>query len=216
MAAEIYPAILAHTFEEYTTRLDLIETSEANWVHVDIMDGQFVPNITVMPHEIATVATRLNIEAHLMTATPERYFSDLSVLNCGRVLLHREAYESLEACAAAVKQALDYLPEVGIVFNPETPFEDCNGLGVTSIQCMGVHPGQSGQPLIEGTYERVKQCKELHPKLIIAVDGGVDERDIQPLRKAGADRFVIASHLFVSNQVPQNFSYFTQLLTGGA
>ena len=216
MATEIYPAILAHTFEEFVMRLELIESSSASWVHIDIMDGQFVPNITVVPNEIMSVATRLKTEAHLMTATPEHYYSDLAVFNCSRVLLHREAYSDLEACAVAVKKAADYFSEVGLVFNPTTPFEDCNNLGVSSIQCMGVTPGQSGQKLLEGTYDRVEECKKIHPKLVIAVDGGVDEYDIKPLQKSGAERFIIASHLFVNNAVPQNYSYFSQLLTGGA
>jgi|GEM_PF-5236761 len=216
MGAEIYPGILAHTYEEYVTRLELVESSQAAWVHVDIMDGQFVPNITIMPSEIMSVSTRLKIEAHLMTATPERYFSDLSVLNCGRILIHREAFSSLEECGVMVKRALDYVPEVGVVYNPDTPLEDCNEIGVVSVQCMGAPPGQSGLQLLEGTYDKVAECKKLHPKLTIAVDAGVDEADIQPLKKAGAERFIIASHIFVNNAVPQNFSYFTQLLTGGA
>lgn len=216
MSPEIYPAILAHTFEEYVTRLELIEASEAQWAHVDIMDGQFVPNISVMPHEIVSVPTRLKFEMHLMTISPERYFSDLSVMNCARVLLHREGYETLEELAVAVKRARDYFPEVGVVYNPETPLEDCNGIGVASVQCMGVHPGRSAQQLMEVTYDRIEECRKLHPKLVVAVDGGVNEYDIQPLKQAGAERFVIASHLFVNNAVPQNFLYFTKLLTGGA
>ena len=85
MKAEILPGILTHTFEEYAARLEMVESSSALWAHIDFADGQFVPNITVMPHEIMSLSTRLKIEAHLMTYRPERYFSDLTVAGVVRV-----------------------------------------------------------------------------------------------------------------------------------
>jgi ribulose-phosphate 3-epimerase len=216
MSPEILPAILAHTFEEYTTRLALVESSTASWVHLDIMDGQFVPNITVMPHEIMSIGTRLKIEAHLMVHAPERYFSDLTVAGCARVLLHREVYPNLEACAKAVKQAQDYFGEVGLVLNPSTALEPYASLGLNAIQVMGAEPGRSGQSLLEGTYDRLREIRSQDlPGVTLAVDCGVSEDTIAPLKDAGARRFVIATHLFVNNAVSQNFTYFNQLVTGG-
>lgn len=213
--SEIYPGILAHTFEEYTDRLQLIEASSAAWVHVDVMDGQFVPNITVMPHEIMSVATRLKVEMHLMVSNPERYFSDLSVIGCDRVLLHRESFATQEEWHDIIKKALDYFPEVGAAFNPHTPLETVQDTGAAALMIMGVEPGYSGQTLLEGTYDRLQEARQLNDGLVLAIDGGVSEETIKPLQEAGAQRFVISSHLFANNAVPQNFTYFTQLLTGG-
>lgn len=216
MSAEIYPAILAHTFEEYTARLELIEASAATWVHLDIMDGQFVPNISVMPSEIMSIASRLKLEAHVMTFNPERYFSDLTVAGCQRILLHREVFPDLEACAKAVRQAADYFPEVGLALNPETEIEPYAELNLHSLQCMGIHPGQSGQQMLPGTFDRVAALAAQKLSAVLSVDGGVSDENIKELQSYGAQRFVIASHLFVNNAVSQNYHYFQQLVTGGA
>jgi len=213
MKTEIYPGILTHTYEEYITKLELVEKSGVKWAHIDIMDGQFVPNISVMPHEIMSVSTTLSLEAHLMTYRPERYFSDLTVAGVSRVLLHREVYQSLEECAQAIKQAGDYFAEVGIVVNPDTPLEDYSTLDIKVIQCMGIHPGASGQPFLPSAYDTIKAvCATA--TVPVAVDGGVHEDNIQQLQKLGASRFVISSHLFITNSVANSLQHFIQLLGG--
>ena len=216
MPTEIIPGILTHTYEEYVTRLELIESSAASWVHVDVMDGQFVPNISVMPHEFMSIATRLKMEAHMMVHAPERYYSDLSVAGCSRVLIHREVYPDLEACAKALKQAKDYFAEVGLVYNLDTPLEPLASLQLDSVQCMSITPGQSGQVMRTGTKERIEEVAAQRLGIPLAVDGGVSDENITMLKDAGATRFIITSHLFANNSISQNFSYFNQLVTGGA
>jgi ribulose-phosphate 3-epimerase len=215
MKAEIYPGILTHTLEEYVAKLEIVEQSGSGWVHLDFADGQFVPNITVMPHEIMGINTKLKIEAHLMTYMPERYFSDLTVAGVSRVLLHREAYKSMEECAAGLKQASDYFSEVGLVINPDTEVESYNELPIQSIQCMAVHPGMSGQALLESVYESIGKIAGQSLDLVIAVDGGVNSENVQLLQKAGASRFVINSHLFATSNIQQNLQHFIQLVTPG-
>lgn len=215
MKAEIYPAILTHNIEEYSTKLELIENSDSRWAQIDIMDGQFVPNITVMPHEIMGIQTKINLEAHMMTYAPERYFSDLAVANIARVLLHREAFESLEKLKVGCKLASEYFNEVGIVINLDTRIEDYHELPINSIQFMGVPPGQSGQPLDEKVYANIRQVVEQKLNLVLAIDGGVNENNIKELQQAGISRFIISSHLFASNNLSQNVQYFIQLVQGG-
>ncbi len=218
MKAEILPGILTHTFEEYATRLEMVEASSASWVHVDFADGQFVPNITVMPHEIMGLPTKLAMEAHLMTYGPERYFSDLTVAGVSRVLLHREAFKSLDECGQALKEAGNYFGEVGLVINPETQVEDYSTLPIKVVQCMGVHPGFSGQPIVGDVYDTIEKVRAQQLGLTIAVDGGVTEENIHTLQKAGVSRFVMTSQLFSnssSSSVSQNVQHFIQLVSGG-
>ncbi len=215
MKAEIYPGILTHNLEEYISRLEMIEESTSKWVHIDVMDGQFVPNISVMPYEFMSIPTRLQTEVHLMAYHPERYYSDLTVAGVSRVLIHREAYESFEECAAALKHAGDYFSEVGLVINLDTPIEPYNELPVQVIQCMGVVPGASGRELDREVYGKIKTIAAQKSIPLIAVDGGVHEDTVQELQKAGAERFVVTSALYVANNVNQNLQHFIQLLAGG-
>jgi ribulose-phosphate 3-epimerase len=216
MKAEVYPGILTHTLEEYLSHLAMIEESDATWAHIDIMDGQFVPNIGVMPHEFMSIPTRLKLEAHMMVYHPERYYSDLSVAGVSRVLIHREAYESFDECSAALKHAADYFSEVGLVLNLDTPLEPYAELPIQAIQCMGIVPGASGRALVDDVYDKIKNVGGQKLPAVIAVDGGVDADNIRLLQAAGVQRFVISSRMYVANNVPQNFTHFIQLLTGGA
>ncbi len=217
MKREVYPVILAHTLEEYVQRLELVEQSSADWVQVDIMDGQFVPNITVMPNEFMSIRTKLKVEAHLMTHRPERYFSDLTVANVSRVLIHVESAETADDLRTILKQAADYFNEVGIVINPFSPIEQWHlGLPIHCIQLMGVVPGQSGQHMLDGTADRIRELRAMGWGGTIGIDGGVTEENIASLIDAGANRFVVASHVFANNAVKQNLQHFNQLVTGGA
>lgn len=215
MKAEIYPAILAHELEEYTARLELVEGSAATWLHIDFMDGRFVPNFTIRPEEVGGISTHLKLEAHLMVQEPESYFSSLAVGGFARILLHRELYPDLEACNAAITRASDYFPEVGLVLNPQTAVEPFTGLKAASIQCMGVEPGVSGQTILESVYDQIKAVADQRLAVPIAVDGGVTSENIRQLQEIGASRFVIASHIFLTEAVAQNVQQFIQLVSGG-
>lgn len=211
---EIIPGILAHSLEEYVARLRIVEESDAKSVHIDIMDGQFVPNISVMPHEIISLSTRLTLEAHLMTFRPERYYSDLAVAGVMRVLLHREAFDSFEECQASIKRAGDYFEQVGIVYNPGTRIDVLQELPISVVMCMGVHPGASGQPFVPAAYDTISEVVALHLPYVLAADGGVSEETIPQLRDSGISRFVITSRLFVGNNLDENISRFNRILQG--
>ena len=212
MRAEILPGILAHTLEDYIARLEIVESSSATWAHIDIADGQFVPNITVMPHEFMGIPTKLSLEAHLMTFSPERYYSDLVVAGVTRVLLHRESFTNFEDTAKAIHDAANYFAEVGLVLSPGTVIESYESLSLAVIMCMGVHPGFSGQPFVEEAYGTIKGVVAQKLKAVVAVDGGVSEDNIRQLQKEGVNRFVISSQLFATNAMTTNLHHFIQLL----
>lgn len=214
MSPEIYPAILTSSLDDYVAQLERVQASGISWVQVDIMDGQFVPSISVMPHEIMSTPATVELEAHLMTFRPERYFSDLVVAGATRVILHREAYANLEECAKALEMAADYFPEVGLAINPETPIEEYSSLKVASIQCMGVHPGASGQTFIPAEVSAILQVKEQKLSAVLALDGGINAENIGTLYAAGVERFVVNLSHF-SEDIQSTIQELTTLAKGG-
>lgn len=215
ISPEIYPCILANSYQEYKAKLEMIETSLATWAQIDFMDGTFVSQRTILPIEIKEVETNIKLEAHLMVESPENYYQDLKEANFQRVLIHREIYSSLEKCQKAIIKARQYFKEVGLVINPDTEVEDYSGLGINSLQCMAVHPGASGQLLLDSIYDTIKNVKGTNPNFVIAVDGGVSSENIGELKKAGVERFIMASSIFANQDVNSNFQYFLQLITQG-
>ena len=213
---EIIPGILAHSLEEYLLRLDLVSQSQSKWVHIDIMDGQFVPNISVMPHELVSLTNLLHGEAHLMTFRPERYFSDLAVGGISRVLLHREAFDSFEECAKVLKSAGDYFSEVGLVINPDTSVESLLELPIQVVQCMGVQPGASGQQFVTAAYDTIQEVAAQRLDCTLAVDGAVNEETILVLQRSGITRFIMSSQLFSEGDLDENISHFNRILQGGS
>jgi pentose-5-phosphate-3-epimerase len=162
------------------------------------------------------VQTKLKLEAHMMTFRPERYFSDLTVAGVSRVLLHREAYDSLEACVADLRHAADYFAEVGLVINPDTAVEKYHELPIQSLQVMGIHPGMSGQPFLADAHATIASVAAQKLGIPLAVDGGVHEDNIQELQAEGVTRFIMTSRLFATPNIVPSLQYFIQLVQGGA
>jgi ribulose-phosphate 3-epimerase len=213
--AEIIPALFAHTIEEYVAHLELVEQSNATWAQVDIMDGRFVPARSVLPSELTGRPTKVNLEAHLMVLEPHTYFADLQIAGFKRVLLHREAYASLDDLHAQLQTAKSIFPEVGVALNVGTPVEEYKSLNPDVIQCMGVEPGASGQALLPEIYGTIEAVRSQKLPLIIAADGGINQDNIQDLRKAGVSRFILASAIFNTQPIQQNLQRLIQLISPG-
>ncbi len=198
------PSILAADLLNLGAEIKKIENSGSQYVHIDIMDGVFVPNISFGMPIISSVrkATDLVLDVHLMITKPNRYFKD--VINCGAdiVTFHLEALdhdEILEACSYIHSMG----KRVGISIKPQTPssavmpYLDI----IDMVLVMTVEPGFGGQSFMENTMEKVKEIRKANPQIDIQVDGGINSETIRIAESAGANIFVLGTAFFKSEKL---------------
>jgi ribulose-phosphate 3-epimerase len=199
----IAPSILAADFANLQRDIEMINNSEADWFHIDIMDGVFVPNISFgMPVlEAISKHAQKTIDIHLMIVEPDRYIKTFASLGANILTVHYEACTHLHRTLQAIKAEG---MKAGVALNPHTNvdlLEDCiNDIDLICI--MSVNPGFGGQSFIENTYSKVKRLKELiHNKnshTLIEIDGGVTINNAKQLVDVGADILVAGSFIFSS------------------
>ncbi len=197
----IAPSILAADFANLQRDIEMINSSEADWFHIDIMDGVFVPNISFgMPVlEAINKHARKTIDVHLMIVDPDRYISTFKKLGADILTVHYEACTHLHRILQAIKAEG---MKAGVAVNPHTNvalLEDViNDIDLVCI--MSVNPGFGGQSFIENTYKKVKQLKEIiarnNASTLIEIDGGVTDKNAKALADAGADVLVAGSFVF--------------------
>ena len=192
----VCPSILSCPADDYRSSVQQMMEGGADWIHLEVMDGQFVPPIT-FGADLASALAKLGdapLEAHLMTLTPEAHFESFIQAGCKRVIFH------LEACRHPHRLAQQLRSQgvlAGIALNPGTPscllkpLLDVCDLALV----MTVNPGWGGQALIESCIEKVAEIRAMAPDLPIQVDGGVDPHTISRLFQAGATDFVAGSYL---------------------
>ena len=204
MSVIIAPSILAADFGNLQRDCEMVNNSKADWFHLDIMDGVFVPNISYgMPiiNKINEIATK-TLDVHLMIVDPDRYIETFKNVGADILTVHYEACTHLHRTIQSIK--LNGM-KAGVALNPHTSvhlLEDVlNDLDL--ILVMSVNPGFGGQSFIENTYEKVKTLKMLREKngadFIIEIDGGVNSTNAPKLIKAGADALVAGSFVFKSD-----------------
>lgn len=203
MSHLIAPSLLSANFLNLRHDIEMVNNSLADWFHVDVMDGHFVPNISFgfsIMSQIKSIATK-PLDVHLMIAEPDRYISDFHKSGADSLTVH---YETCTHLHRSIHSIREHGMKAGVVINPHNPVHLLNDIvaDVDLVLLMSVNPGFGGQKFIENTYKRLADLKELllrkNSKALIEVDGGVDAGNIRKLVEAGADVLVAGSAVFNS------------------
>lgn len=199
----IAPSILASDFANLQKEAEMLDKSSADWFHIDVMDGVFVPNISFGMPIIKAIRkfSKKPFDVHLMIVNPDNYISDFKNVGADILTVHYEACTHLHRTLQAIKKEG---MKAGVAINPHTNvnvLEDTiNDIDVVLV--MSVNPGFGGQSFIENTYEKVKQLKQLITKkganTLIEIDGGVTNANAKKLLDCGADALVAGSFVFSS------------------
>ena len=213
----IAPSVLAADFANLQRDVEMINSSDADWFHIDIMDGVFVPNISFgMPvlRDIAKHATK-TIDVHLMIVDPDRYISTFKNLGADILTVHYEACTHLHRTLQAIKAEG---MKAGVALNPHTSISLLEDTiqDIDLVCLMSVNPGFGGQSFIENTYDKVIALKELITRkganTIIEIDGGVTNKNAKKLADAGADVLVAGSYVFKSENPTKTITNLKALL----
>ncbi len=201
---KIAPSLLAADFGNLQRDIELVNKSGADWQHVDIMDGLFVPNISYGMPVVKTIAQHATkpLDVHLMIVDPDRYIKTFAELGATHLTVHYEACTHLHRTLQAIKAEG---MKAGVALNPHTNIlllEDVIR-DIDIVLVMSVNPGFGGQSFIENTYEKIRALRELitnrKSKALIEIDGGVTSANAEALVKAGADVLVAGSFIFKSD-----------------
>ena len=212
----IAPSILAADFNKLGEEIEMINLSEADWIHCDVMDGSFVPNISFgfpILKAVQKVAQK-PMDVHLMIDDPDSYLKAFVEAGADSLTVHAEATRHLDRTLGAIRELG---VKVGVALNPATPLAWVESIlpSVDILLLMTVNPGFGGQSFIDYVLDKVadaRQWREEHGAgFLIEVDGGVDSQTALPLLQAGADVLVAGSHVFRSSQPLNTISSLKQL-----
>lgn len=202
------PSILSADFSRLGEEIASVEAAGADWIHVDVMDGHFVPNITMGPFIVETCRsiTKLPLDVHLMIEKPERYLEAFAEAGASGLTVHVETCPDIVATLRQIK-ALGCT--AGAVLNPETPVGAIQPAlrEADLILVMSVHPGYSGQSFMPETVDKVSEIRKkldaLRSSAWLEVDGGIDVETLPQMKEAGATAFVAATAVFKHHQGPR-------------
>jgi ribulose-phosphate 3-epimerase len=215
----IAPSVLSADFSKLGEEIETLEKAGADWIHVDVMDGHFVPNITMGPLVVEAIRRRtaLPIDVHLMIENPERFVSDFKDAGASLISVQVEACVHLNRTVQMIREAG---LQAGVVLNPSTPVEDVRFIleYVYFILIMSVNPGFGGQRFIPNSIRKIRSMKmlidELDLSTLIEVDGGINQDTIREVSLAGANVFVSGSAILGSADYAETIRRFRKLISG--
>jgi len=213
----IAPSILSADFSELGDEIRSIEKAGADWIHIDVMDGHFVPNITIGPLvvEAARRVTTLPLDVHLMIANPASYIPDFIKSGASLISVQAEACSHLNRTIHLIK---DSGPRAGVVLNPSTPLSSIEWVieDVDVVMIMSVNPGFGGQKFIPNSIDKIRTLRKMIQdrglSTLIEIDGGVTTNNIKDISEAGADIFVAGSAIFKSEDYKKTITKFRELI----
>lgn len=200
------PSILSADFTNLSQQIRLVEIAGADWIHCDVMDGHFVPNITFGPFIVEAVnrVTNLPLDVHLMIKNPELYVKDFVDAGADYISVHFEAVVHLNRL---VNQIKELGAKAGVVINPSTPVNSIRDVAeyIDLLLIMTVNPGFGGQKFIPNSIRRIHEAVELREKFrakfLIEVDGGINTQNIKTISDAGVDVFVAGASIFKADNI---------------
>ena len=201
----IAPSLLAADFSNLAHDIEMVNKSDADWFHLDIMDGVFVPNISFGMPVVKAMAkhTKKPLDVHLMIIEPDRYIQTFADLGANVLTIHIEACTHLHRSLQSIKAAG---MKAGVALNPHTPVASLLHIieGIDLVCLMSVNPGFGGQSFIEATYEKIRELRNLidenKASTLIEIDGGVSDLNANQLVAAGADVLVAGSYVFSATE----------------
>ena len=214
---KIAPSILSADFAKLGEEIQAVEAAGADWIHVDVMDGHFVPNITIGPLVVEAVrpVTGLPLDVHLMIENADRYIPDFAKAGADIIAVQTEACVHLHRTLQLIRQNGC---KSGVVLNPSTPVAGLEWIlpDIDLVVLMSVNPGFGGQSFIPATLEKIARLRNMIDErglaIEIEVDGGVNSKTIASVSQAGADVFVAGSAIFGSDDYAATIDEFRRLM----
>jgi len=211
------PSILSADFSNLSQQIRMTEMGGADWIHCDVMDGHFVPNITIGPVIVKAVrkTTKLPVDVHLMIENPDKYLEAFAESGANYISVHVEEVVHLNRTVNRIKELGC---KAGVVINPATPVSALTDIAeyIDLLLIMTVNPGFGGQEFIPNSIRRIEEAVILRSKLnanfLIEIDGGVNSKTIVKAKKAGADIFVAGSAIFHSDNITASTAELKNLI----